>query len=60
MKYKYKKHELEIYEKEGDKVGVTKSVYDGLNLHYIYQDTVEQVKKEFRNYIDNFLHKRRN
>lgn len=60
MKYTYKKYELEIYEEEGDKVGVIKSLYERLNLHYIYQDTVEQVKKEFRNYINNFLHKRRN
>lgn len=59
MKYTYKNYQLELYVDEGNCIGVSKSLYAGLNKHYIYQDTFKQVKKEFRNYINNFLHKKR-
>lgn len=57
--YIYKQHKLIITEEEGDIVGTTKSVWDGLNLHIIYANTEKEVRKEFRLYINKFLHKSR-
>lgn len=57
--YRYKRHKLVITEEGGDIVGTTKSVWDGLNNHFIYANTEKEVRKQFRLYIDKFLHKSR-
>ena len=54
--YRYRSHKLVITEEDGKIVGTTKSVWDGVRNHIIYRDTEKEVRKEFRRYIDTFLH----